>query len=415
VTALAAFAAAAWACLLLFHGGFWRTRETDAAAAPAPAEWPTVVAVVPARDKAAVVGQSLASLLAQNYPGRFRIVLVDDNSTDGTAEIAHSIFQSPSPCGEGWGGGALPGVGDQTLSLGTPTQPSPQGGGLENESTAPIQLTILHGTPLPPNWTGKLHAVAQGVAAAPDATYLWLTDADIAHAPDTLASLVARATADTLVLNSLMARLRTATFAERAIVPAFVFFFQMLYPFSRVNRPANPMAAAAGGCMLIRADALARAGGIASIRGALIDDCAMGRLMKRQGPIRLSLTHRSVSLRAYGWRELWAMIARSAYAQLGYSPWLLAGAVAAMAAIFVAPPLLALTAASAARALGAVAWAAMAVAFQPMLRFYRLSPLWAVAIPLIAAFYLAATIASAVQHARGQGGMWKGRAQAMPA
>ncbi len=412
MTALAAFAAAAWAYLLLFHGGFWRARETDAAAAaaPAPAEWPTVVAVVPARDEAAVIGLSLASLLAQNYPGHFRIVLVDDNSTDATATIARATphpcylrLHLPLPQGERVSAGQLP--------------PSPlEGEGNAQRSGARERergrLTILHGTPLPPNWTGKLHAVAQGIAAAPDAAYLWLTDADIAHAPDTLASLVARATADTLVLGSLMARLRTATLAERAIVPAFVFFFQMLYPFSRVNRPANPIAAAAGGCMLIRADALARAGGIASIRGALIDDCAMGRLMKRQGPIRLSLTHRSVSLRAYSWRELWAMIARSAYAQLGYSPWLLAGAVAAMAAIFFAPPLLALTAASPARALGAVAWAAMALAFQPMLRFYRLSPLWAVAIPLIAAFYLAATIASALQHWRGQGGMWKGRAQA---
>ncbi len=393
---LAILAAAAWAYLLLFHGGFWRARETDAAPAPAPAEWPAVVAVVPARDEAAVIGRSLASLLAQNYPGRFRIVLVDDNSTDGTAEIARTL--------------PLPGANAPVPLPRTREREMRPEGAREREEAS---LTILTGTPLPPNWTGKLHAVAQGVAAAPDATYLWLTDADIAHAPDTLASLVARATADTLVLGSLMARLRTATFAERAIVPAFVFFFQMLYPFSRVNRPANPMAAAAGGCMLIRADALARAGGIASIRGALIDDCAMGRLMKRQGPIRLSLTHRSVSLRAYGWRELWAMIARSAYAQLGYSPWLLAGAVAAMAAIFVAPPLLALTATLPASALGAAAWATMTLAFQPMLRFYHLSPLWAVALPLIAAFYLTATIASAVQHWRGQGGMWKGRAQAL--
>jgi len=408
MTAFAAFAAAAWLYLLLFHGGFWRARETDATPAPSPSAWPDVVAIVPARDEAAVIGQSLASLLAQSYAGRFRIVLVDDNSTDGTADIARRL--SPPSCGEGLGGGALSGSSHQAPNRATPTQPSPQGGGLQNEGNR--SLTILTAPPLPPHWTGKLHALAQGIAAAPDATYLWLTDADIAHAPDTLASLVARATAEHLVLNSLMARLRTATLAERAIVPAFVFFFQMLYPFARVNRPSNPLAAAAGGCMLIRTQALARAGGIAAIRAALIDDCAIGRLMKREGPIRLSLTHRSMSLRAYGWRELWAMIARSAYAQLGYSPWLLAGAVAAMAVIFLAPPLLALTAASPARALGAAAWAAMALAFQPMLRFYRLSPLWAVALPLIAAFYLAASIASAIQHTRGQGGTWKGRAQA---
>lgn len=382
VTALAAIAAAAWAYLLLFHGGFWRARETDTATAPAPAAdmWPAVVAVVPARDEAAVIGYAITSLSRQIYPGSFRIVLVDDNSADDTARLARMAFER-----------SLPGNGRH--------------------------LEIIAGAPPPQGWTGKLHAVAQGIAAAPNAEWLWLTDADIAHAPDTLASLVARATVENLVLNSLMARLRTDSFAERAIVPAFVFFFQMLYPFSRVNSPFDPMAAAAGGCMLVRADALAAAGSIGAIRGALIDDCAMGRLLKRQGPIRLSLTHRSVSLRAYGWLDLWAMIARSAYAQLGYSPLRLAGALMAMAAIFVAPAILFWFAPRPASAIGGAAWLAMVIAMEPMLVYYRRSRLWGVLLPAISGFYLAATLASAVQHWRGRGGMWKGRAQAtgMPA
>ncbi len=247
--------------------------------------------------------------------------------------------------------------------------------------------------------------------AAPE--YLWLTDADIAHTPDTLRSLVARSERDGLVLNSLMAELLCSTFAEKALIPAFVFFFQMLYPFGRVNRPAAKMAAAAGGCMLVKRQALADAGGVAVIADAIIDDCAMGATMKRQGPIRLSLTRRSASIRPYGgWREVGMMIARSAYAQLGYSPLLLLGTLVGMGLVYVAPPLLAMFGRGGAQLAGAAAWLAMAVCFQPMLRFYRRSPFWGLALPAIGMFYAGATWFSAWRHWQGRGGMWKGRAQA---
>src|SRR5262249_11933604 len=241
-------------------------------------------------------------------------------------------------------------------------------------------------------------------------TYLLLTDADIAYAPDTLTSLVARAQTRGLVLISLMAKLRCETFAERALIPAFVFFFQMLYPFAWVNRPDAATAPAAGGCMLVRRDALATIGGIEKIRAALIDDCALAWELKRIGPIWLSLTRRARSLRAYPRvADVRKMVARSAYHQLGYSPLLLAATAAGLALTFLAPPLLALFASGLARALGLAVCALMALAFQPMLRCYRVSPLWGLALPAIAAFYLAFTLDSAYQHWRGRGGWWDGR------
>ena len=368
VTLLALLPLVIWLYLLLAHGRFWLAREHDTAPLPTPPRWPSVVAVVPARDEADVIARSIGSLAAQDYPGDFRIVLVDDGSSDGTGATAHAI--------------------------GSP------------------RVAVIDGMPLPPGWTGKLWAVDQGIAAAHAPRYLWLTDADIAHAPDTLASLVARAEDKNLVLTSLMAKLRCDTLAERALVPAFVFFFQLLYPFARVNRPTG-MGAAAGGCMLVRADALANAGGIGAVRGALIDDCAVGALMKRQGRIWLGLTDRSVSIRPYdGWGAVAAMIARSAYAQLRYSPLLLAGTTLGLGVTYLLAPALALFGHGAAQMAGVAAWALIAASFQPMLRFYRRSPLWGIALPAIAAFYGGCTLLSAWQHFRGRGGMWKGRAQA---
>ncbi len=366
---IGALALAIWSGLLIAHDGFWLAGERDTDPVPAPPAWPEVVAVVPARDEADVIARSIASLAAQDYPGRFRIVLVDDGSSDGTAALARA-------------------------------------------AASPDRLTVLPGTPLPAGWTGKLWAVHQGIAAAGSPRYLWLTDADIAHAPDTLRSLAARAEDKRLLLVSLMAKLRCDTFAEKALVPAFVFFFQMLYPFARVNRPGG-IGAAAGGCMLVRSDALARAGGIGAIRGALIDDCAFGALIKRQGPIWLGLTDRSASIRPYeGFGAIAAMVARSAYAQLRYAPLLLAGTLAGLALLYAAPPLLALAGSGWAQVAGIASWALMAIAFQPMLRFYRRSPLWGVGLPLIAAFYAGCTLLSAWAYKRGRGGMWKGRAQA---
>jgi len=368
---------AVWTYLLAGRGGFWRARETDAAEPPPPAEWPAVVAVVPARDEAEVIAAAVGGLLAQDYPGRFRVILVDDESSDGTAGLAQAAADRL-------------GAGER--------------------------LEIVRGAPPPPGWTGKLWAVSQGVAraAAHEPKYLLLSDADIAHAPDNLRRLAARAEAGGFRLTSLMAELCCRTWPERLLIPAFVLFFQMLYPFRWSNAPQRRLAAGAGGCMLVDRQALADAGGIAAVRGALIDDCALAGLMKRQGPIWIGLTHRARSLRPYASvGEIGRMISRSAYAQLGYSVAVLAGTLAGLGLVFLAPPALALFAAGPARLAGVAAWLAMAAAYQPMLRFYRRSPLWGLALPLIGTLYAGFTLNSAIATWRGRGGFWKGRVQAL--
>lgn len=242
------------------------------------------------------------------------------------------------------------------------------------------------------------------------------TDADIEHAPDSLRRLVARAEAGGLVLVSLMAKLRCDTFAEAMLIPAFVFFFDMLYPFAKTNDPRSPVAAAAGGCMLVRREALVAAGGLAAIRAAIIDDCALAGLMKAQGPIWLGLTERVRSIRSYGgFADIGRMVARSAYAQLGYSPPMLAGTLVGMAITYLAPPLLAAMGPGWIHAVGLATWLLMALSFQPMLAFYRRSPLWGLALPVIGAVYCLFTFQSAVDVWRGRGGQWKGRAQAQAA
>jgi hopene-associated glycosyltransferase HpnB len=372
LTILAIAAFAVWVYLIACRGGFWLAAERDDGG-PAPSAWPAVNAVIPARDEAESVGQTVASLLQQDYRGAFSVVLVDDHSSDGTAAVARQAA-----------------------------------------ATAVDRLTVVQGADLPAGWTGKLWAMQQGVdrALANEPGYLLFTDADIVFAPDTLARLVAQAESEKLVLNSLMVKLRCESFAERAFIPAFVFFFQMLYPFAWVNDRARSTAAAAGGCMLVRREALAAAGGIEAIRGALIDDCALARALKPQGPIRLSLTERAHSIRRYpGLEDIRRMVARSAYTQLNYSPLLLAGTLAGMALVYLAPALLALFGHGAAQTLGLLAWALMAVAFLLILRFYRLAPLWAPVLPLIALGYMAFTLDSAYQYARKRGGLWKGRVQ----
>jgi hopene-associated glycosyltransferase HpnB len=369
--AVAAFAV--WVYLIAGRGGFWLAAERDDSG-PVPSTWPAVTAVIPARDEAGGVGQTIASLLQQDYPGQFSVVLVDDQSTDGTAEVARHAA-----------------------------------------AAAADRLTVLSGATLPAGWTGKLWAMKQGVdlALKSEPTYLLFTDADIVYRPDALARLVAQAQAEGLVLTSLMAKLRCESFAERALVPAFVFLFQMLYPFAWVRRADCATAAAAGGCMLVRRDALCAAGGIEEIRGALIDDCALARKLKAQGPILLCLTEHAHSIRAYVTvREIRHMVARSAYAQLHYSPLLLAATVAGMALTYLIPVLLALFGHRLAQTLGILSWAMIAMSFQPMLRFYRLSPLWGPFLPAVALAYMAFTLDSAYQYALNRGGLWKGRIQA---
>ena len=321
-----------------------------------------------------MIGQSLASILAQDYPGELRVILVDDQSGDRTSEIAHA--------------------------LGDP------------------RLTVLKGGARPAGWTGKLWAMRQGVAetgaagaGAPE--FFWFTDADISHERDNLKELVARAEDGKKSLVSLMARLHCQSTAEHFLIPAFVFFFDMLYPFGAVNDPKSRVAAAAGGCMLARREALEKAGGLDVIRHNIIDDCALGRAMKTQGPIWLGLTDRSVSLRLYPHlADIRKMVARSAFAQLDYSPLLLAGTLAGLFIVYIAPVFGALFAVSYVQLAAYLSWAIMALMFQPMLRFYQRSPLWGLVLPLIGAFYAAFTLDSALQHWSGKGGMWKGRAQA---
>ena len=358
----------AWIYLMGFHGRFWRS--SPVLDPDVPSGRAKVVAIVPARNEAESIRRSLSSLVAQNYPGDFSIILIDDNSTDGTGEIAASLA----------------------------------GGG---------RLKIIVGLPLPPGWTGKLWAVNQGLNQdeANAADFVLLTDADIVHAPGHLSALVAKAEADSLDLTSEMVQLHCRTAAERALIPAFVFFFQMLYPFDWVADPRKPFAGAAGGTMLVSRRALDRIDGVSRIRGDLIDDCALARQIKSTGgSLWLGHTADAVSIRRYPrWHEVWDMIARTAYVQLRQSPLLLLGCILAMGLIFLAPPLLSFFARGLMRWLGVLSWLIMTIVFQPTLRRYRRTPLWGMALPAVSLFYLAATIASAVRHYTGRGGGWKNR------
>ena len=374
---LALIALAAWVYLALFHGGFWRAdqRLQDA---PSPATWPRITAIIPARDEAETIGAVIGAHLAADYSGEVRIILVDDNSADGTANAARDVAGETD------------------------------------------RLHIVEGSPLADGWSGKLWAMAQGVEAADadDPDYFLLTDADIVFARDTLKRLVAKAEAEKLSLMSLMARLDVRGIWGGLLVPAFVFFFQKLYPFPLSNDPNENIAAAAGGCMLVRAAALREIGGVAAIKDQLIDDCALARAVKDISPstrIWLGLADdEAVSLRDNRTlSSVWNMVARTAYAQLQYSPMLLAGAVAGMMLIYLAPPAIALGlfvhGIFPATLLALLAWGVMARLYWPTLKLYRGEPWQSAALPVAAALYTAMTVASAMRHWRGQGGQWKGR------
>lgn len=358
-----------WLYLVLAHGRFWSSAPELPPAAPV--ELPDVDIVIPARDEAATIGPVIASLLAQNYAGTFRIILVDDNSTDGTAARA--------------------GTGSN--------------------------LTILTGAPKPAGWSGKLWALSQGIAAS-RAPVLLFADADIVHDPRHLAALVAQLLqpGQHVDMVSEMVRLNCASFAERALVPAFVYFFQMLYPFARVNDPRSGVAAAAGGTVLIRREALERIGGIAAIRGALIDDVTLARAVKtsgRDGNAAIYLGHSGLatSIRPYpGWSDLWQMVSRTAFTQLRYSALLLLLTLTGLTLVWLVPVWAALFAHGWSRAAGAGACVLAMLSYLPTLRRYGRNPLWALALPLIAVFYMAATVGSAVNYWLGRGARWKNRA-----
>jgi hopene-associated glycosyltransferase HpnB len=405
-----AAAAVVWTYLVAGHGGYWRTSEWLPPVTGEPDAWPDVVAVVPARNEAEMLPVTLPGLLGQEYPGPLTVIVVDDGSSDGTGEVAARIGR----------GSARP-------------------------------LRVIPGTATPAGWAGKVRAMAQGlsVAGIPAAAhvgpgladpvladpvladpvlagYVLFTDADIAWEARTLRRLVAAAEGADLDLVSQMALLRTATGWERVVVPAFVYFFAQLYPFRRVNVPGSRTAAAAGGCMLVRRGALEKSGGLAPISGALIDDVAMGRMIKRQrGRCWLGLSRQLVSVRPYPrLASLWQMVARSAYTQLNYSPALLAATIIGLLFLYVLPPAGTVTGfavllagrapqdvgpAALAGGAGLAGWALMSLSYLPMLRLYRLSPLRAPGLPLIALLYAGMTADSARRHYSGRGAEWRGR------
>jgi hopene-associated glycosyltransferase HpnB len=387
ICVLTTTAAAAWLYLLALHGGYWRTGHRLPPGPPGPL--PAVAVVIPARNEADMLPGCLPSLLSQDYSGQLKVIVVDDDSSDGTAKVAAAI-------GEAAAAADLPAA----------------------------ELTVVATRPAPPGWAGKVWAMAEGVrAAGPGAEYILFTDADIAYAPGTLARLARSAAAGDFAMVSQMALLRSASRWEKLLIPAFVYFFAQLYPFPRVSGPRARTAAAAGGCMLVRADALAAAGGLSRISGARIDDVALGRLLKRAGGrCWLGLTTDVTSERPYGQlADIWNMVARSAYTQLRYSLAATIAVVLGLAWLYLLLPAAAIAglvmlgagaspgSAGWLAGAGLAGWLVMAVTYLPMVRLYRLSPLRAASLPLIAAMYAAMTVDSAFRHLRGRGGEWKGR------
>jgi hopene-associated glycosyltransferase HpnB len=368
-----------WIVLTFFRGAFWQLRAFDDDIAPhqIPSVWPRVVCVMPARNEAETIARAVSSLARQEYPGELRAVIVDDHSEDATPDLARTAAQ---------------------------------------EAGATERVRILRAEALQSGWTGKLWALQQGMASceedAPE--YFWFTDADIEHTPDTLARLVSRAEQLRLDLVSLMVLLQAKSFAERLLIPPFLYFFLKLYPPRWIADTKARMAGAAGGCVLLRRTALEHIGGFAAIRAEVIDDCALARAVKRSGgAIWMGLTRKSVSLRAYQtFGEIRDLIARTAFTQLKYSSLLLLGTLAGMLLTYVAPVVLAFYPQPVVWRLGLAAWLLMAVTYLPTVRFYGLSPLWAPFLPVAAAFYSCATWLSAVRYWLGRGGQWKGRAQA---
>lgn len=394
VTFIASFSAAVWAYLFLGRGAFWRPRKFDGDAnnIPLPARRPRIQVIIPARNEAPAIGVTISALLHQEYPGELRIAVVDDHSSDGTAEVARAAAAS---------------------------------------SRGEERVTILSAPALDPGWTGKLWALQHGVRTAPLAAeaanerlaasvrstmpdFYWFTDADIEHAPDTLRRLVARAERDRLDMVSLMVLLRSRTFPEKALIPPFLYFFLQLYPPLWIADARSRTAGAAGGCLLIRRERLERIGGLVAIRDAVIDDCALARAVKGSGGrIWMGVTRASVSLRDYHhFAEIRDMIARTAFTQLGYSPGVLFFAFAGLLLTYIAPVLLVIAGRGWPRALGALAWLMMSLTFLPIVRYYRLSLAWAVSLPAAAVFYTYATLLSAARFWLGRGGQWKGRIQA---
>jgi hopene-associated glycosyltransferase HpnB len=392
-----------WLYLLLARGNFWNLQpfDDDGATHPPPSSWPTVTAIIPARNEAETIAQTIASLIQQNYLGKFSILVIDDHSEDSTASLAQqSANKNPN---------------------------------------ALAHVTILSAPPLQPGWTGKLSALNSGVLHAVQQeapTYLWFTDADIVHDPDTLTRLVARAEKYNLDLTSLMVLLRAETLPERFLIPPFLFFFLMLYPPQKIANPKFHAAGAAGGCILLRRASLDRIGGLSAIRSEVIDDCAMARAIKNSPAspspsanpqnsaaqsaaqstapkIWLGLTRKSRSLRAYTtFAEIRDMIARTAFTQLRYSALLLLATLLGLAITYLAPIALLFAHDTPTRLIALTTWLIMSLLFLPTVRFYRISTHWSATLPAAALFYAASTTLSALRYWTNRGAQWKGRSQA---
>jgi hopene-associated glycosyltransferase HpnB len=368
-----------WIVLTFLRGAFWQLLafDDDISKQELLERWPRVVTIVPARNEADTIARTVESLAKQDYPGELRIVIVDDHSEDGTGSLAREAAERA-------------GASERVLIL--------QGGALES------------------GWTGKLLAMQQGVesSVAREGEYFWFTDADIEHAPDTLRRVVQRAERDKLDLVSLMALSQVNSFPERLLIPPFLYFFLKLYPPGWTASRKRKTAGAAGGCILLRRAALERVGGLGAIRDEVIDDCTLAKAVKRSGGgIWLGLTRKSVSLRTYAsFTEIQDLIARTAFTQLGYSGLLLAGTLLGMLITYLLPVMFTFNAQPVVWRLGLAAWALMAITYLPTVRFYRMSPMWAVTLPVAAVFYTYATWVSAVRYWLGRGGQWKGRAQA---
>jgi len=394
IETVAALALAAWVYLLFLHHRFWFAAPRLPREIPDLNSWPSVIAIVPARNEVATIAEVVDALMKQNYPGDFSVLVVDDASTDGTSEAVKTLCAQNAA---------------KTVTK-----------DVQNRAENALHRADVIGAPaLKDGWTGKLSALNAGIERAnstanpPD--FVWFTDADVVHPPGTLAKLAAKAVQDRRDLVSLMVRLRCESFWEKRLIPAFIYFFQMLYPFPAANDPRAKVAAAAGGCVLLRRDSLQNAGGLRSISGELIDDCALAKLIKGNGGrIWLGLAGESRSLRAAETLvPLWAMVRRTAYTQLRHSPIMVAGTVAALALIFLTPPILTLTYAlhqsTFAATAGGAAWAAMACSYIPTLQDYGRSRWESLLLPISAALYAGMTVDSAVAHGRHRGGQWKGR------
>ncbi|MGC1906827.1 MAG: glycosyltransferase [Candidatus Acidiferrum sp.] len=421
---VAAISLVIWLYLFAARGTFWNLQpfDDDNTNHAAPTRWPSVAAIIPARNEAETIAQTIASLSRQDYSGKFSIVVVDDHSEDATAQLALEFVQTSTQA-------------NRTNNL-------------------THEVTILSAPPLQPGWTGKLSALNAGINftlnGAPDEnvssraqrgicrssavpqtstheppTYFWFTDADVVHAPDTLRRLVSRAEQNDLDLTSLMVLLRAQTLPERFLIPPFLFFFLKLYPPSQIANPNSRAAGAAGGCILLRRTALDRIGGLAAIRSEVIDDCALARAVKRSATpdgtpnatphpkIWMGVTRKNRSLRAYStFAEIRDMIARTAFTQLRYSALLLLGTLAGLALTYLAPIALLFAHDTATRLTALLTWLIMSLLFLPTVRYYRMSTHWSVALPLAALFYAVATILSALRYWTNRGAHWKGRSQA---